>query len=93
MSKSVLVVDTPKDCANCLFSEFTDKDDFDCETMFCNAKKFKQGEIAKCNEIPEWCPLRPLPERKRTTSLDSLLVQARIYGYNDCIDDIFGKTK
>lgn len=51
MSKSVLVIDTPENCGKCKFiSEFW------CRAM--NGRRVPNNDV-----IPNWCPLKPLPEK------------------------------
>lgn len=48
-NKSILVIDTPKDCGHCLLSDFIDGDSCLCR---------KADRKSKSNEKPNWCPLR-----------------------------------
>ena len=52
MSKSVLVIETPENCGKCKFiSEFW------CRAM--DGRRVPNNDV-----IPNWCPLKPLPEKK-----------------------------
>lgn len=53
--KSILIVDTPKDCGHCRLSDFVDGDSCLCR---------KADRKSKSNEKPKWCPLKNLPEPK-----------------------------
>lgn len=78
MSKSVLVIDTPENCGKCKFiSEFW------CRAM--NGRRVPNNDV-----IPNWCPLKPLPE-KNTTENDMTDYQCgMVDGRNQCIDEITG---
>lgn len=85
MSKSVLVIDTPENCGKCKFiSEFW------CRAM--NGRRVPNNDV-----IPNWCPLKPLPEKMKLAGLyngeyfkaGGKLPSYKI-GWNDCIDAITG---
>lgn len=43
---------------------------------------------------PDWCPLKPLSEKKSTTENDMTDYQCgMVDGRNQCIDEITGKVK
>ena len=90
MSKSVLVIDTPeKGCGTCIIGHiFMDGD------VFCPI----EGIIISGKEaesIPDWCPLKPLPEKMKLTGVygreyfqsNGKMPSYKI-GWNDCIDTI-----
>jgi hypothetical protein len=52
MSKSVLVIDTPENCGKCKFIS-----GFWCRAM--GDRRVPNNDV-----IPNWCPLKPLPEKK-----------------------------
>lgn len=54
MSKSVLVIDTPEDCYSC-YLRMVSRD-----LHFCKAKSRRIKDV--CTK-PDWCPLKPLPEK------------------------------
>lgn len=80
MSKSVLVVDTPEDCGKCKFiSEFW------CRAM--GGRRVPNNDV-----IPDWCPLKPLPEKfdnEKDRKLGDFEPLFKI-GWNSCIDAITG---
>lgn len=72
MSKSVLVVDTPENCYDCPFGtsycgkieyvgycELADCLDYDVILMT------EEHYDCESKSRPDWCPLKPLPEKKR----------------------------
>ena len=79
--KSVLVIDTPENCGKCKFiSEFW------CRAM--NGMRVPNNDV-----IPNWCPLKPLPEKKEyIVPIDNVESQKDIIavGWNACIDKITG---
>ena len=54
MSKSVLVIDTPKYCALCVLRSGV-------LHPFC---RVNNRDITDLSIRPDWCPLKPLPEKK-----------------------------
>lgn len=95
MSKSVLVIDTPENCLDCRFCYELDEgveaccsisdDDKDASLM----KKI-DCEYGYCQGKPNWCPLKPLPE-KSTTENDMTDYQCgMVDGRNQCINEIIG---
>lgn len=87
MSKSALVIDTPKSCENCYMLSHN----------YCNFQCLIAGElIEKSTNKPDWCPLKPLPEKKEyIVPIDNVESQKDIIavGWNACIDEITGKVK
>ncbi len=53
MSKSVLIIDTPADCRDCVIRSLGD----DCMAMGRHVKEYREN---KCR--PEWCPLEEVKE-------------------------------
>lgn len=84
MSKSVLVIDTPKYCALCILRSGV-------HHPFC---RVNNRDIADLSIRPDWCPLRPLPEKmtipRGARNTDDLEYAA---GYNTCINEITGGMK
>ena len=86
MSKSMLIVDTSKDCWNCpLRHEYK-------ESEIC---ALADDIIYNCSSKPDWCPLLPLPEKKEhyiqrgdAKSMTHLVQYMYAQGWNDCIDFI-----
>lgn len=84
MSRSVLVIDTPKTCADCIML---------C-VKYCEYQCLANDKlIKKATGKPDWCPLKPLPERKEyIVPIDNVESQKDIIavGWNACIDEITG---
>ena len=53
--KAILVVDRPESCTSCLLGIYNKK-------WFC-LKTNKDIDITDRYNIPEWCPLKPLPKK------------------------------
>lgn len=94
MSKSVLVIDTPKSCYNCPFgTEYYD-------IYICKGNCELAEHLGKIMTLlteeyygfesksrPEWCPLKPLPE-KMTGVVQTDHWNSIKAGWNGCIDEI-----
>ena len=77
MSKSVLVIDTPEKCGKCKFiSEFW------CRAM--NGRRVPNNDV-----IPNWCPLKPLPEKITRVAVTDHWNSIKA-GWNNCINAITG---
>lgn len=87
MSKSVLVVNTPRKCIGCQFFGST-------YYLHCI---LASGNIEDIESKPDWCPLKPLPEKMKLTGVYSReyfqsngKMPSYKIGWNDCIDKIIG---
>ncbi len=80
MSKSILVIDTPKNCADCplFYNVYTD--------MTCVASGRTIDYPFPSIMIQDWCPLRGLP--KKIAKEDRWFDKEYAIGYNACIDEI-----
>ena len=90
MSKSVLVIDTPKTCMRCPFGLIIG------DYFFCAITIDKDGAVKQIRDDlygvkkQDWCPLKPLPE-KGTIENDMTDYQCGIIdSRNQCIDEITG---
>lgn len=85
MSKSVLVMNTPEDCGSCIH--------IGTFHAFC---RINCRDIKDLSARPDWCPLKPLPERKEyIVPIDNVESQKDIIavGWNACIDAITREAK
>lgn len=81
MNKSVLVMKTPKTCENCYMLSHN----------YCNFQCLITGElIEKSNNRPDWCPLKPLPEKSTIENDMTDYQHGLVDGRNQCIDEITG---
>lgn len=85
MSKCVLVMDMPSSCVKCGLYEYA--------ISRCNATDKFQNDISE-DFKPEWCPLKPMPEKVETFNCEELCDVDDWYdsgynnGYNACIDEL-----
>lgn len=87
MSKSVLVINTPKYCALCVLRSGV-------HHPFC---RVNNRDITDLSIRPDWCPLKPLPEKIKATGLYNCEYfkagdrpPSYKIGWNACIDEITG---
>ena len=105
MSKSVLILDTPNMCDNCMF-HYNTYDENDCfvdKCMVLKDDKYNDMTIDGYTDRYFGCPLREVPEKKekeyqlcRRDSMGNIEtygvgVNKIAIGYNQCIDDILGE--
>ena len=89
--KSVVVIDTPEICKQCLFNGFN--------WNVCILVDEDIDEYVNPDETkPEWCPLRPLPRYREMFVGDRdkrevMLGKAYLKGWNDCLEEIMGETE
>lgn len=91
MRKSVLVIDTPKKCLDCNLCVL----DMDGSISCYYNKREICSNVGENNSRPEWCPLRPLPDRKELTETykwEDRLPSFKC-GWNWCLDEITGRNK
>lgn len=99
MSKSIVVVDTPETCVDCIF----------CQEYGIGSRKYafcyvtngdSENDMKPIDCIygyrqskPDWCPLKPLPEKKEyIVPIDNVESQKDIIavGWNACLREITG---
>lgn len=88
-SKSILVIDTPTNCAKCKLIHLQGIGE-----AICNAVDWE--------ERPSWCPLKPLPIKNKYKhdsmatidyENDITLADYQNFGWNACLDEITGETE
>ena len=85
MNKSILVIDTPKNCEGCPLHHFVLDEVLNEWFVSCQLDTF----IDEDGKRPSKCPLRPLPHK----------LQADWYtdgykeGFNACLEEITGETE
>lgn len=89
MSKSVLVLGTPENCISCSISR--DCSDILETCTFCPITG-KCVLDKEAETIPDWCPLKPLPEKMTGIVLTEHWSGVK-KGWNGCIDAIAGENK
>lgn len=104
MNKSVLVIDTPKNCYDCPFgSAYCDEFGYVgyCEIADCLHYDVilmtEEHYDCESKSRPDWCPLKPLPEKMKVTGIYNYAYleaggkpPSYKIGWNDCIDVITG---
>ena len=81
MSKSVLVIDTPENCYSCYLRKLIRN------WSYCAVK----SERIKDSMVkPDWCPLKPLPEKNKAPKVASGYELGYEDGWNKCLDKIQG---
>lgn len=78
MSKSVLVMETPNNCCSCHLCGYA------IDLQYC---KETLKEIMNISTKPDWCPLKPLPERMTGVASTDHWNSIKA-GWNGCIDEI-----
>lgn len=82
MSKSVLVMETPEDCESCVLHG----------GIFHSFCKINCRYIEDLSAKPDWCPLKPLPEKMTKVAQTDHWNSIKA-GWNGCIDEITGEVK
>ena len=82
--KAILVIDTPKNCA-------------ECKLMFLQGIGESICNAVDWSRRPSWCPLKDLPSNKEMKgdweNVVDVWVDGANYGYNKCLNDISGETE
>lgn len=99
-NKSMLILDTPETCVDCQFCcEFHEGTKACCSITDDDEDKSLMKEIdcedGYCQGRPNWCPLKPLPDRKEITETyrwEDRLPSFKC-GWNWCLDEITGDKR
>lgn len=87
-TKAILVIDQPKYCTECpLYSE----DDYGFGCGYGTLENRRQTNVN--DEIPAWCPLRPLPQYQQYRHSTGAFTRGFTKGWNTCIKEITGETE
>ena len=82
--KAILVIDKPESCTGCLLAIYNKK-------WFCLATN-KDIDITDRYNIPDWCLLKPMPEKITRNVMEGTSCEEwqSLYdeGWNDCIEEI-----
>ena len=84
--KAILVIEMPSSCEKCRLHSFVGKD---CDVV-CQAKGTTQSYEDAYNGKPDWCPLKPMPEKIRKQIGETEWQQGFTDGWNSFIDEILG---
>lgn len=91
MKKAVLLMDVPEKCIDCNLCVL----DMDGSISCYYNKREICSNVGENNSRPNWCPLRPLPDRKEITETykwEDRLPSFKC-GWNWCLDEITGGKK
>lgn len=87
MSKAILIMDMPKNCAECSLCGTQDGEYFCIPDDF--AHYLGDSYVNRfCENKPEWCPLKPIPEKTIPFPIDDEEQKQFCKGWNACIDEI-----
>lgn len=94
--KAILVLDMPKDCSECFCFDSIDdysKQHYGGFLRFCIAADKEIGYVNfedLRNEVqkPDWCPLKPTPDRIKHSIYDYDADTGYTCGWNDCLDSM-----
>lgn len=81
MSKSILIIDTPKSCEQCPCCVHI------IGKKYCAAKGVYLGR----NDRDCSCPLVAVPAKQDYSQSKGIAMASYIEGWNDCINKLFGK--
>lgn len=94
MSKSVLIMDTPESCTECMFCFALEAEDAFCSITNHEEDPSMCKELAPMDkyweERPIWCPLKEFPNKSDDYCEDSLELGVKI-GWNNCLKEITGE--
>ena len=91
MKKAVLLMNVTEKCLDCNLCVL----DMDGSISCYYNKREICSNVGENNSRPEWCPLRPLPDRKEITETykwEDRLPSFKC-GWNWCLDEITGRNK
>lgn len=90
--KAILVIDKPENCYSCRFCQDIHGS---CYCCGCGDTWYKhQLEDEEMSSKPDWCPLKPIPEKKNSQWILFENKEDEYHiGWNDCIDEILGEEK
>ena len=83
--KAILVIDKPESCTGCLLGIYN-------KEWFC-LKTNKNIDITDRYHIPEWCPLKPIPQRIEQGYPTDDYTIGKADGWNACLKEITGDTE
>ena len=89
MKKAVLLMDVPETCLDCNLCVLDTDGSISC---YYNKREICSN-VGENNSRPNWCPLRPLPDRKEITETYKWEDRSFKCGWNWCLDEITGRNK
>ena len=87
MSKSVLVIDTPERCEDCMLC-------YDRIGCYISIGTYPLSENCPLSPLPQYRPVNEYIQRGDARSMTHLITSIHDIGYNECLDEILkGKRK
>lgn len=84
--KAILVMDMPSSCLECPIGQ-----DMSIPIETCIKCPFGKCAIdEETRTRPNWCPLKPMIDKKNRNKVVGDYLRGRCDGYNACIDEILG---
>ena len=68
--KSIIVIDTPSTCSECMFNQIYNSSNICCDLTVCTAVKNRLFILQ--DDKPKWCPLKQMPDEAAKTLLNGL---------------------
>ena len=95
-NKSILVVDTPETCLDCMFCfELDEGINACCSVMSDENDKSLCRDIecdgGYCQDKPDWCPLKELPKEENGDEDLCSFDRGWTAGFNTCLQKINGE--
>lgn len=81
--KALLVMDMPENCEECPFCGFGD---YTCRAFEILGKNYTH--VVPEDGVADWCPLKPIPEKKIKCEFTSCSKKCCEHGWNACIDKV-----
>lgn len=88
MANGIIVVDMPESCLYCDLCTSHQASALSVREYWCPAMGCMEVNVT---EKPDWCPIKPLPEKMDHQSRHGLLQEQIMVGWNMCIDEILGE--
>ena len=82
-TKAILPIDKSESCTSCLLGIYN-------KGWFCLGTN-KDIDITDRYNIPEWCPLKPMPQKISKGNIFMSAIERDTW--NACIDEILGETE
>lgn len=98
MSKSVLVMDTPETCLDCMFC-FERNEGVEAHCSVVSVDEYSgffrtiDCEDGYCQGKPDWCPLKEVPEEEHSDYKYDEYCDGYDDGWNSLRDRILGENK
>jgi len=86
MSKSILILDTPANCINCPLASAAREKHSGQMCWKCAIHPTIMIENGKIK--PEWCPLKPIPEKQTHYNTDTPHHRYAKDGWNACLNEL-----